>query len=42
MQICIQVNIDAGATKPDVTLEDAQALAQAQVASKLPRLVLRG
>ena len=40
LQICIQVNIDAGATKSGVAPEDAQALAQA--VSKLPRLVLRG
>ena len=40
LQICIQVNIDAGATKSGVAPEDAQALAQ--VVSKLPRLQLRG
>ena len=40
LQICIQVNIDAGATKSGVAPEDAQALAQA--ISNLPRLQLRG
>ena len=40
LQICIQVNIDAGATKSGVAPEDAQALAQA--ISHLPRLQLRG
>ena len=39
-KICIQVNIDAGATKSGVAPEDAQALAQA--ISHLPRLQLRG
>ena len=40
LQICIQVNIDGGATKSGVAPEDAQALAQA--VSALPRLQLRG
>ncbi len=40
LQVCIQVNIDAGATKSGVAPEDAQALAQA--ISNLPRLQLRG
>ena len=40
LQICIQVNIDGGATKSGVAPEDAQALAQA--VSNLPRLQLRG
>ena len=40
LQICIQVNIDAGATKSGVAPEVAQSLAQ--TVSKLPRLVLRG
>ncbi len=40
LQICIQVNIDAGATKSGVAPEDALALAQA--ISNLPRLQLRG
>ena len=40
LQICIQVNIDGGATKSGVAPDDAQALAQA--VSKLPRLQLRG
>ena len=40
LQICIQVNIDGGATKSGVAPEDAQALAQA--ISNLPRLQLRG
>ena len=40
LQICLQVNIDAGANKSGVPLEDLQALAQ-QVA-RLPNLTLRG
>ena len=40
LQICIQVNIDGGASKSGVAPEDALALAQA--VSKLPRLQLRG
>lgn len=40
LQICIQVNIDGGATKSGVAPEDALALAQA--VCRLPRLVLRG
>ena len=40
LQICIQVNIDGGATKSGVAPEDAQALAQA--VAQLPRLALRG
>ena len=40
LQICLQVNIDAGANKSGVPLEDLQALAQ-QVA-RLPNLSLRG
>jgi pyridoxal phosphate enzyme (YggS family) len=40
LQVCIQVNIDGGATKSGVTSTDALALAQAVTA--LPRLKLRG
>jgi pyridoxal phosphate enzyme (YggS family) len=40
LQVCIQVNVDSGATKSGVIPHDALALAQ-QVAS-LPRLQLRG
>lgn len=40
LQVCLQVNIDGGATKSGVTPQDAQALA-AEVA-RLPRLQLRG
>ena len=40
LQVCIQVNIDGGASKSGVAPEEAQALAQA--VSKLPRLQLRG
>ena len=40
LQICLQVNIDGGASKSGVAPEDAQALAQE--VSKLPRLQLRG
>jgi hypothetical protein len=40
LQVCIQVNVDGGATKSGVLPQDALALAQ-QVAA-LPRLCLRG
>ncbi len=40
LQVCLQVNIDGGATKSGVAPQDALALAQAVVA--LPRLQLRG
>jgi pyridoxal phosphate enzyme (YggS family) len=40
LQVCLQVNIDGGATKAGVRPEEAQALA-AEVA-RLPRLQLRG
>jgi PLP dependent protein len=40
LQICIQVNIDGGATKSGVAPEDALALAEA--VAQLPRLQLRG
>jgi PLP dependent protein len=40
LQVCIQVNIDGGATKSGVAPADALALAQA--VSALPRLQLRG
>ncbi len=40
LQVCLQVNIDGGATKAGVHPSDAMALAQA--VSALPRLVLRG
>ena len=40
LQICIQVNIDGGATKSGVAPEEAQALALA--VSQLPGLTLRG
>ncbi len=40
LQVCIQVNVDAGATKSGVLAQDALALAQ-QVAA-LPHLRLRG
>jgi len=40
LQVCIQVNIDGGATKSGVAPQDALALAQAVAA--LPRLQLRG
>lgn len=40
LQVCLQVNIDGGATKSGVPPQDAQALA-AEVA-RLPRLQLRG
>jgi PLP dependent protein len=40
LQVCIQVNVDGGATKSGVTPEELPALAQAVAA--LPRLRLRG
>ena len=40
LQVCIQVNVDGGATKSGVAPQDLPALAQAVVA--LPRLQLRG
>jgi pyridoxal phosphate enzyme (YggS family) len=40
LQVCIQVNVDGGATKSGVTPQDLPALAQAVAA--LPRLQLRG
>ena len=40
LQVCIQVNVDGGATKAGVPVEDALALAQA--VARLPRLCLRG
>ena len=40
LQVCLQVNIDGGATKAGVVPTEALALAQA--VSVLPRLVLRG
>ena len=40
LQVCIQVNVDGGATKSGVAPEDAPALARA--VAQLPRLVLRG
>ena len=40
LQVCLQVNIDGGATKAGVSPADALALAKA--VSALPRLVLRG
>lgn len=40
LQVCIQVNVDGGATKSGVVPEDALALAQA--VSQLPHLRLRG
>ena len=40
LQICLQVNIDAGANKSGVAPADAQALAAA--VAQLPRLTLRG
>ncbi|WP_341913726.1 YggS family pyridoxal phosphate-dependent enzyme [Polaromonas sp. YR568] len=40
LQVCLQVNIDGGASKSGVTPQDAQALG-AEVA-RLPRLQLRG
>ncbi len=40
LQVCIQVNVDGGATKAGVSPEECTALAQEVV--RLPRLVLRG
>lgn len=40
LQVCIQVNVDGGATKAGCSPQDAPALAQAIAA--LPHLVLRG
>ncbi len=40
LQVCIQVNVDGGATKSGVTPQEALALAQA--VAQLPRLQLRG
>jgi pyridoxal phosphate enzyme (YggS family) len=40
LQVCIQVNVDGGASKSGVSPEDLSALAQAVAA--LPRLQLRG
>ena len=40
LSVCIQVNIDGGATKSGVAPAEAQALARA--VAKLPRLVVRG
>lgn len=40
LQVCIQVNVDGGATKSGCTPEDALALAQ--LVAQLPRLQLRG
>ena len=40
LQVCLQVNIDGGATKAGVV--PAEALALAQAVAVLPRLVLRG
>jgi PLP dependent protein len=40
LQVCVQVNVDGGANKSGVPLDDALALAQA--VSQLPRLKLRG
>lgn len=40
LQVCLQVNVDAGANKSGVAPEEAPALAQAVAA--LPRLALRG
>jgi pyridoxal phosphate enzyme (YggS family) len=40
LQVCLQVNIDAGPTKSGV--QPQQALALAQAVQQLPRLVLRG
>jgi pyridoxal phosphate enzyme (YggS family) len=40
LQVCLQVNVDAGANKSGVTAEEALALAKAVAA--LPRLRLRG
>ena len=40
LMVCIQVNVDGGATKSGVPPEEAVALAEA--VARLPRLVLRG
>lgn len=40
LQVCIQVNVDGGATKAGVSPDDAVALARA--VARLPRLALRG
>jgi len=40
LQVCIQVNVDGGATKSGCTPEDALALAQ--LIAQLPKLQLRG
>ncbi|SDM32978.1 hypothetical protein SAMN05428957_104256 [Oryzisolibacter propanilivorax] len=40
LNVCIQVNVDGGATKSGAAPQDALALAQA--VARLPRLVLRG
>ena len=40
LQVCLQVNIDGGATKSGVSPEDTLALARA--VAQLPRLALRG
>ena len=40
LQVCIQVNVDGGASKSGVAVSDALALAQA--VAELPRLRLRG
>ena len=40
LQVCLQVNIDGGATKAGVA--PAEALALAQAVAAMPRLVLRG
>ena len=40
LQVCIQVNVDGGATKSGVAQSDAMALAQA--VKQLPNLKLRG
>jgi len=42
LQVCIQVNIDGGATKSGVLPAEALALALAQTVAQLPRLQLRG
>jgi hypothetical protein len=40
LQVCVQVNVDGGASKSGVAVSDALALAQA--VAELPRLQLRG